>query len=58
MKGVVRELNSSVLGQGLDLYSANGQRWQLNHHLFLYDNGSGGRIIEKVVWASVGFGGV
>ena len=37
MDGVVREVNVSVLGTGLELLSANGGRFEINQLLFADD---------------------
>ena len=37
MDGVVREVNVRVLGKGLELLSANGGRFEINHLLFADD---------------------
>ena len=37
MDGVVREVNVSVLGKGLELLSANGGRFDINQLLFSDD---------------------
>ena len=37
MDGVVREVNASVLGRGLELLEASGQSWQLSQLLFADD---------------------
>ena len=37
MDGVVREVNIRVLGKGLELLSANGGRFEINHLLFADD---------------------
>jgi hypothetical protein len=37
MDGVVREVNASVLGRGLELLEANGRSWQLSQLLFADD---------------------
>ena len=37
MEGVVREVNVRVLGKGLELLSANGDRFELNQLLFADD---------------------
>ena len=34
MDGVVREVNARVLGEGLELLSANGCRFEINQQLF------------------------
>ena len=35
--GVVREVNTRVLGRGLKLVDANGNEWELNQLLFVDD---------------------
>ena len=35
MDGVVREVNVRVLGKGLELLSANGGRFEINHGCYL-----------------------
>ena len=37
MIGVVRDVNVRVLGKGLELLSANGGRFEINHLLFADD---------------------
>ena len=37
MDGVVRVVNVSVLGKGLELLSANGGRFKINQQLFAND---------------------
>ena len=37
MDGVIREVNVMVLGQGLELLSANGGRFEINQLLFADD---------------------
>ena len=37
MDGVVREVNVSLLGKGLELLSANGGRFEINQLLFVDD---------------------
>ena len=34
MDGVVRDVNATVLGKGLELLSVNGGRFEVNHLLF------------------------
>ena len=45
MDGVVREVNARVLGNGLELLSANGGRFEINQLLFADDT---------TMWAEMG----
>ena len=58
MDGVVREVNVTVLGKGLELLSANGGRFEINQLLFADDTALVADSEEKLCRLVSEFGGV
>ena len=58
MDGVVREMNVSVLGKGLELLSANGGRFEINQLLFADDTALVADSEEKLCRLACEFGRV
>ena len=48
MDGVVREVNDKVLGNGMELLSANGGRFEINQMLFVDDTAPVADSVKKL----------